>query len=133
MTDKPMEDPIAVDRAYYAAHPNDEDEWEDVPAPTQVTAKRSPGTMVSVRLSAAEADEIRAAADAAHEPVSGFIRKVVLDRIRGGAAQLHIYPTVVGIEVGNFSRVVSHIDLLPGTPVSGGVQSNVGDLCGLLP
>jgi hypothetical protein len=86
--------------------------------------------MVSVRLSAAEADEIRAAAEEAQEAVSGFIRKVVLDRIRTGPTQSAAYPTAVAITVGNYSRVVSHIDLLPGTPVSGGVQSNVGTLCG---
>jgi len=133
MTDKPIPDPITADRAHYAAHPNDEDEWEDMPAPTEVAAKRPAGMMVSVRLSAAEADEIRAAAEEADDSVSGFIRKVVLDRIRNQATQSTAYLPTVAIEVGNFSRVVSHIDLLPGTPVSGGVQSNVGALSGQMP
>lgn len=122
MTDKPVNERIAEDRAHYLAHPDDEDEWEEVPAPAEASAKRLPGAMISVRLSAEEADEIRAAADEEGQSVSGFMRKVVLDRIRNSRAIVPA-PTFV---VGNFSRVVTHVELEPGAPVSGGVPSTTG-------
>ncbi|MGO9162066.1 MAG: DUF6290 family protein [Streptosporangiaceae bacterium] len=79
--------------------------------------------MVSVRLSASEADAIRAAADEAGQSVSGFIRRIVLDRIRSNTPSV----PVLAFAQGTFSRVVTHIDLMPGTPVSGGVPSSAGD------
>jgi hypothetical protein len=117
MTDKPLHERIAEDRAHYLAHP-DEDEWEEAPA--EASAKRQVGAMISVRLSASETDEIRAAAEAAGLPVSAFVRKIVLDHIRAGWGGNGI----VAVTLGTFSRTVSHVDLQPGAPLSGGVQSS---------
>jgi hypothetical protein len=118
MADKPVHERIAEERAHYMAHP-DEDEWEEAPAPPGGNQKRLTGAMISVRLSAAEADEIRAAADAAGQPVSAFVRGVVLNHIQaaGGSA------TVTPVPVGNSSRVVGQVELEPGAPLSGDAGS----------
>lgn len=118
MTDKPVQERIAEDRAHYVAHPG-EDEWEVAPAPEEPSPKRPVGAMMSVRLSASEADEIRAAAEAAGLPVSAFIRQVVLDHIRG-----HSFTWGTTMTEGDFSRGLGHVEFEPGTPVSGGVQSS---------
>jgi hypothetical protein len=132
MTDKPLHDQMADDRAHYQANPPDDDEWEEVPAPPEATAKRPVGAMISVRLSGEEADEIRAAAEADALPVSAFIRKVVLDRIQ--ASRANVSMSTYGPSLGNTSRVVSQVELLTGVPLSGGVQSRsaVG-VCSVVP
>jgi|SRR5215472_9225760 len=112
MTDKPAGEAIA----------ENEDEWEEVPAPAEASAKRSPGAMISVRLSAEEADEIRAAADDQGQSVSGLMRKIVLDQIRGNRVTVPRSTLVVG----NFSQVVTHLRLEPGAPVSGEAPSTAG-------
>jgi hypothetical protein len=121
MTDKTLHERIAEDRAHYLAHP-DEDEWEEAPAPApaEASAKRQVGAMISVRLSASETDEIRAAAEAAGLPVSAFVRKIVLDHIRAGWGGNGI----VAVTLGTFGRMVTQVDLQPGVPVSGGVPSS---------
>lgn len=119
MTNKPVHEQIADDRAHYLAHP-DEDEWEESPAPAGASAKRHTGAMISVRLSASEADEIRAAADTAGLPVSAFIRKVVLGHIRDNSGSV----AVVALTLGNFGRNAGYVELQPGAPVSGGVPSS---------
>jgi uncharacterized protein (DUF1778 family) len=120
MTDKPVHRRIAEDRTHYLAHPDD-DEWEEAPPTDDRTARLRPqGAMVSVRLSAEEAEEIRAAADIAGRPVSGFMRQIVLDRIRN--KELNAQVSMVQLQ-GNSNRVVTDVELQPGVPVSGGVQS----------
>lgn len=119
MTDKPVHERIAEDRAHYVAHPH-EDEWEVVPAPEGASSKRPVGAMISVRLSASEADEIRTAAEAAGMAVSAFIRQVVLDHIRGQS--FAAWGTTM--TEGDFSRGLGHVEFEPGVPVSGGVQSS---------
>lgn len=119
MTDNPVHERIADDRAHYLAHP-DEDEWEDAPAPADGKAKRQTGTMISVRLSASEADEIRAAADAAGLPVSAFVRQAVLDHVRGSAVSVG----VIASTSGSLRYGVGHIEFQPGAPVSGSLQSS---------
>jgi hypothetical protein len=118
MTERPVHERIAEDRAHYLAHP-DEDEWEEVPPPTGTVVKR-PATMVSVRLTAAEADAIRTAAEAQNQSVSGFMRKAVLDRIQASRATL----MVVTARLENSSRTVGQVEFEPGVPLSGGVPSN---------
>jgi len=118
MTEKPVDEQIAEDRAHYISHPQD-DEWADAPPPDETSGKRPVGTMVSVRLSASEADEIRVAAEAAGRPVSAFIRQVVLNHVRGRPG----IDLGMTLYLGNFSRVVTQVDLAPGVPLSGGVQS----------
>jgi hypothetical protein len=112
MTDKPVSKDVT----------EDEDDWEEVPAPAETSAKRSPGAMVSVRLSAEEADEIRAAADEEGQSVSGLMRKIVLDQIRGSKITVPASTLVLG----NFSQVITHVELEPGAPVSGEVPSTAG-------
>ena len=119
MTEKSLHEQIAEDRAHYEAHPAD-DEWEEAPPPER-TAKRPVGAMVSVRLSGEEAEEIRSAAEAEELPVSAFMRRVVLNRIHRSSACAAM--PAVGFTFGNYSRVVSQVDLLPGVPLSGGLQS----------
>lgn len=117
MTEKRVDEQIAEDRAHYLDHPDD-DEWEEVPAPADAKAKREIGAMISVRLSASEADEIRAAADKAGLPVSAYMRNTVLDHIRRNSWSVTAAPVIVG----SFSRSVE-VELQQGAPLSGGVQS----------
>jgi Family of unknown function (DUF6290) len=119
MNDEPVHEQLAEDRTHYLAHP-DVDEWEDSPAPASTGAKREVGTMISVRLSASEADEIRAAADAAGLAVSAFVRTSVLEKIRRGSPSV----ASAGFIVGNFSRTVGYVEVQAGAPVSGGVRSS---------
>jgi hypothetical protein len=119
MTDSSMRDRIAADREHYLSGA-DEDEWEEVPAPSARTAKRQPGAMISVRLSAPEADEIRAAADAAGEPVSAFVRKIVLDHVHGSSAAFGVFASTSG----SLGRGMGHVEFEPGVPVSGALQSS---------
>ena len=118
MTEKRVQDQIAEDRAHYLDRPDD-DEWEEAPAPGSAKAKREVGAMISVRLSATEADEIRAAADEAGLPVSAYVRNAALERIR----QTSWNPTAIPVNMRTYSRSVQ-IELQPGAPVSGGVQSS---------
>lgn len=125
MADKSIHDRIADDRAHYLKT-EDADEWEEVPAPSDRRVRRQqPGVMISVRLSAPEADEIRAAADAADEPVSAFVRKVVLDHIHGSAAAFGIF----GSTAGSLGRGAGQVQFEAGTPVSGEVQSSARLTC----
>lgn len=118
MTEKKIQDQIAEDRAHYLDHPDD-DEWEEAPAPDTAKARREVGAMISVRLSASEADEIKAAADEAGLPVSAYVRNTVLDHIRRGSWD----PTAIPANMRTYGRSVQ-IELQPGAPVSGGVQSS---------
>jgi len=81
MTDETVYEQIAKDREHYLAdHTSmDDDEWEAAPAPPRRRGGRLT-TMVSVRLPAHEADEIRRAAEAEGLTVSAFVRAAALQR-----------------------------------------------------
>ncbi len=66
------------DAAYYQAHKDDPDEWEDQPAPRQHSRSRRLAAMVSVRFSPVELDRLRQAAERRGESLSGFVRGAAL-------------------------------------------------------
>lgn len=67
------------DARYYQEHRDDSDEWgEPVDAETQRARLEA---MLSVRLTADEADAVRSAASAAGQRVSDFMRAAILERV----------------------------------------------------
>jgi hypothetical protein len=66
------------DASYYQQHKDDEQEWEEHPAPAARRPKRRLDAMVSVRFSPSEQDVLREAAARRGETVSTFVRTAAL-------------------------------------------------------
>jgi hypothetical protein len=94
------------DARYYQEHRDDPEEWGE---PVYVEPRRPRlESMLSVRLSAEEADLVRSAASAAGQSVSDFIRAAILQRVsqapsiqwqRGGEAAPEAGNTPEGADV----------------------------------
>ncbi|WP_445187198.1 plasmid mobilization protein [Pseudonocardia sp. Cha107L01] len=93
---------VRDEQAYYEEHP-DSDEWEEVPAPDEQPVKAVRRTMISVRLSPEEAEEIRVAAARDSATVSEFVRRSALER-----ARLHLLWTQMSTAVPG--RVSVHVN-----------------------
>lgn len=72
------------DATYYQEHKDDDEDWGEPEAPPAGTSRRRLDSMISVRLSPGEVDEVRQSA--AHEglTVSAFVRACVLAASRRG-------------------------------------------------
>lgn len=70
------------------AHRNDPGEWED--DPTHIDVKPRQTEVVSFRLASQWVDALENAAAAADETISEFVRRAVIDRIRGDQNELSI-------------------------------------------
>ena len=64
--------------AYYHQHKDDQDDWEETPAPSPRRPARRLDVIVSVRFSPAEQDLLRQAATQRGETLSTFIRGAAL-------------------------------------------------------
>ncbi|MBV9315139.1 MAG: DUF1778 domain-containing protein [Pseudonocardia sp.] len=93
--DKTIYEQVRDEQTYYEAHP-DSDEWEEVPAPDEQPAKPLRRTMISVRLSPDEAEEIRIAAAREAASVSEFVRTSALERARWHVPRAQLSAAVPG-------------------------------------
>jgi uncharacterized protein (DUF1778 family) len=71
-----------LEASYYQRHRDDEDEWEEAPAPSVRRPKRRLDAIVSVRFSPGEQDILREAAGRRGETVSTFVRTAALRAAR---------------------------------------------------
>lgn len=113
---------IAEDRRHYLEEP-DLDEWEPEPAPPPARARKSRHltTMVSVRLSAEEADDIRCAAEAEGLAMSAFMRAAALDHTRRNDGTV-----LAASPYGNSNNVVRLVTFESGTPLNGELRPALG-------
>lgn len=115
MAGESMYEQIAEDRAHYLAHPSDEDEWESAPPPAeQAKRRRSPTSMISIRLPGADVDRLRRAADAAGISVSAFIRAAALARVYNNERDVVCYGPYE-----NFGNVSGSLTFSHGVTLSG--------------
>ncbi len=103
------------DAEFYQSHRDNTEEWGKPVRPK--TPSRRLASMISVRLSADEASEVRAAAARVGESVSNFIRNAVLRQVRGSVGEA----TATGLSTSTGRR-------RPPTWTAGGpVMSDISD------
>jgi hypothetical protein len=92
------------DAEYYQQHRDDEDEWGDAVAPRE---KRRLASMISVRFTPAEADQVRDAARTAGGSVSDFIRRAALSAATRNTGT--VVQGVFGLPIGAASSTTTSV------------------------